>query len=179
MAPLALPLAAAAVPTKTAVLDDPFLLVRQAAPAATVTVVSGGGNGGGNTLDGGAIAGIVIGSVVGFLLLLWILRSCLNLGAPPQESKSWYHDVEPERSSYDDRHHHHHHRHRSSSPHRHHHHRREYSRSRSGSDIDVVVAPAPAVVRDDSRRHSRSRRPETVYVSEARGGWPGKYYTTS
>ncbi|KAG7286678.1 hypothetical protein NEMBOFW57_008989 [Staphylotrichum longicolle] len=35
------------------------------------------------TLSGGAIAGIVIGSIAGFLLLVWIIRSCTNLGAPP------------------------------------------------------------------------------------------------
>ncbi|KAH6842389.1 hypothetical protein B0I37DRAFT_435791 [Chaetomium sp. MPI-CAGE-AT-0009] len=35
------------------------------------------------TLSGGAIAGIVLGSIAGFLLLLWIIRSCCNLGAPP------------------------------------------------------------------------------------------------
>ncbi|KAK8000447.1 hypothetical protein PG990_013047 [Apiospora arundinis] len=34
------------------------------------------------TLSGGAIAGIVIGSIVGFLLICWIIRSCCNLGRP-------------------------------------------------------------------------------------------------
>ncbi|KAF1735103.1 hypothetical protein CRV24_004022 [Beauveria bassiana] len=58
---------------------------RQASTATTtVTVTSNpnNGNGGGSTLDGGAIAGIVIGSIVGFLLLVWIIRSCFNLGGP-------------------------------------------------------------------------------------------------
>ncbi|KAI0160526.1 hypothetical protein GGR57DRAFT_455641 [Xylariaceae sp. FL1272] len=36
----------------------------------------------GTTLSGGAIAGIVIGSIAGFLLILWLIRSCTNLGNP-------------------------------------------------------------------------------------------------
>lgn len=47
-------------------------------------------------LSGGAIAGIVIGSIAGLLLLLWIFRSCSNLGGPPQDEKrepAWYDDV--------------------------------------------------------------------------------------
>ncbi|KAL2162486.1 hypothetical protein VTH06DRAFT_7400 [Thermothelomyces fergusii] len=46
------------------------------------------------TLSGGAIAGIVLGSVAGFLLLAWIIRSCANLGAPPGDEavpgRPWY-----------------------------------------------------------------------------------------
>lgn len=51
-------------------------------------------------LSGGAIAGIVIGSVVGILLLLWIFKSCSNLGKPPQEKRdpAWYDDVSAQRS---------------------------------------------------------------------------------
>ncbi|KAK7723801.1 hypothetical protein SLS64_000132 [Diaporthe eres] len=47
-------------------------------------------------LSGGAIAGIVVGSIAGLLLLLWIFRSFSNLGGPPQDEKrepAWYDDV--------------------------------------------------------------------------------------
>ncbi len=74
-------------PTPTTPPSAADLRVRQGGPIATVTVSSNSGNNGGESqpLSGGAIAGIVIGSIAGFLLLLWIIRSCGNLGAPPQE----------------------------------------------------------------------------------------------
>jgi hypothetical protein len=88
-------------PTTTSSLDQNAtqVLPRQ----ATVTVDSSGSNSsstsGTTTLSGGAIAGIVIGSIAGFLLLLWIIRSCMNVGAPPQERESWYHYVDPDTAS--------------------------------------------------------------------------------
>ncbi|SPQ26487.1 4abe07ea-01ea-44a9-b2c2-868aba383669 [Thermothielavioides terrestris] len=78
------------------------------APGATVTVVSSGPTSSTTdpnettTLSGGAIAGSVIGSIAGFLLLFWIVRSCTNLGAPPGEVESlpprrpWYAGVRAE-----------------------------------------------------------------------------------
>ncbi|ODA77183.1 hypothetical protein RJ55_06810 [Drechmeria coniospora] len=137
---------------------------KRSTPTATVTaVVSGGGgdcNGGGNsatTLNGGAIAGIVIGYIVGFLLLVWIFRSCFNMGAPPGESReAWYHDVEPKRSS---------HRYHHSRPHHH----REHHHGRSSLSSSMSIPP-PAVVTEMARTQpvyvSRGRN----RVSRARGG---------
>ncbi|KAK3305251.1 uncharacterized protein B0T15DRAFT_531743 [Chaetomium strumarium] len=109
-------LAAAAAnlhPTRTL----PHLLFQRqttTTPGATVTVVTGGGStttttGSDNTsndpddandLSGGAIAGIVIGSIAGFLILVWIIRSCTNLGAPPNDpaepGRPWYGSVRDE-----------------------------------------------------------------------------------
>ncbi|KAI0876957.1 hypothetical protein GGS24DRAFT_449635 [Hypoxylon argillaceum] len=48
----------------------------------TTTVVTDGTTSGGSVLSGGAIAGIVIGSIAGFLLLWWIVRSCCVMGHP-------------------------------------------------------------------------------------------------
>jgi len=156
-------------PTKTLAPEPAELRIRQA-PAPTVTVISDPGNGT-TVLSGGAIAGIVIGSIVGFLLLLWIIRSCMNLGAPPQERENWYHDVEPKR-----------HRSRSTHGHHHHHHHR-----RSHPEV-VAVQSTPVVIRDERRRSrnreirtSRSpRRPDEVYVHDAngRGRGSGKYYSS-
>ncbi|KAI1019787.1 hypothetical protein LB504_009542 [Fusarium proliferatum] len=66
----------------------PTLVARQNTETVTVTASGDNGNSA-QTLSGGAIAGIVIGSIAGFLLLLWVVRSCLNLGAPPQEREKW------------------------------------------------------------------------------------------
>ncbi|KAL2192852.1 hypothetical protein P885DRAFT_81864 [Corynascus similis CBS 632.67] len=132
------------------------------------------------TLSGGAIAGIVIGSIAGFLLLAWIIRSCTNLGAPPGDEavpgRPWYGGVRdeypprharrgrsrgrspslPSEDYYDHyhgRHSHSHHRHR------HHHHHHGGSRSRRASMVEAVPVQevAPVVVRGRSRRRSRSR----------------------
>ena len=95
-------------PTKTLITDAVFR--RQATttgPVATVTVIqtqaaSGGDNGNqAQTLSGGAIAGIVIGSIAGLLLLIWIFRSCSNMGAPPVKGENpsgaaWYDGVRSE-----------------------------------------------------------------------------------
>ena len=128
------------------------------------------------TLTGGAIAGIVIGSIAGLLLLIWIFRSCSNLGAPPNAppnpgGRAWYDGVggspapalthsrsrsrEPRRSHSRRSHHHHHHRHSPSGSYR-----------RSGEGVREVrevreVRPV-AVVRGHSpyrheERRSRSR----------------------
>ncbi|KAI1099690.1 hypothetical protein F4804DRAFT_74517 [Jackrogersella minutella] len=66
-------------PTRT--LPDTITRVL-AARQQTTTVVSQGSGSPSNNLSGGAIAGIVIGSVAGFLILLWIIRSCINIRHP-------------------------------------------------------------------------------------------------
>lgn len=67
------------IPTLTTT-ESPTIVIRQ--ETATVTVISDGGQSHGTNLEGGAIAGIVIGSIVGFVLICWILRSCFNIGSP-------------------------------------------------------------------------------------------------
>ncbi|KAK4150895.1 hypothetical protein C8A00DRAFT_45789 [Chaetomidium leptoderma] len=156
----------------------------QTTPAATtVTVVTDGSTTTNNndspddaqTLSGGAIAGIVIGSVAGFLLLVWIIRSCTNLGAPPGDEavpgRPWYGGVRDEH--YPPRNGHGHgrarsrgrsrHSHRDSSGHHHHHHGHSRSRSYGGGGsrrVSVVEAVpvqevAPVVVREGGRSRSR------------------------
>ncbi|KAK0658699.1 hypothetical protein QBC41DRAFT_331888 [Cercophora samala] len=118
------------------------------------------------TLTGGAIAGIVIGSIAGLLLLIWIIRSCTNLGAPPNKpaapGKPWYGSV---RDEYPPRHAS---RSRSRHSHRGHHSRtRTVSRERRVGMTEVEggggpVLAQPVYVRRESR--SRSRGPEGGYA---------------
>ncbi|KAK3682808.1 hypothetical protein B0T22DRAFT_472004 [Podospora appendiculata] len=177
--------ALALAPTKTLPSRDrPALVQRQAAtttiattPAATVTVITGGDTTttttsptDAQTLSGGAIAGIVIGSIAGLLLLIWIIKSCSNLGAPPEaeprrDGRAWYAGVEDEYPPA------HTHSHRSRSRHSHGHRSRSRHSHRPRSSEVVEVRPvtvvrersprAPAYVyeRDDprGRRHHRSR----------------------
>lgn len=92
---------------------------------------------GGIALGGGEIAGIVIGSIAGTLLLLWLIRSCLNLGAPPAgDREKVFRHVEPE----------HRRRHRS----------KRRSHSRRGS-VDLDVPPA-AYYKESSGHSGRGRR---------------------
>ncbi|KAH6957059.1 hypothetical protein DER45DRAFT_539823 [Fusarium avenaceum] len=124
----------------------PTLVARQNTETVTVIATSDGGNNG-TTLSGGAIAGIVIGSIVGTLLILWIIRSCFNLGAPPQEREKWYHYKEDK------------------PPRRHSHNHRSRSRRSHRSSIS---APPPIVVRE-SRSHSHRRGRSPGHYGSDRG----------
>ncbi|TDZ21821.1 hypothetical protein Cob_v005393 [Colletotrichum orbiculare MAFF 240422] len=114
-----------------------------------------------NNLSGGAIAGIVIGSIAGFLLLLWIIKSCGAWGQP----NDW-----GDKDSYDDRRHHHDHRgrspgsrHRRRNHHGHYHH--ETSRSRRPSYEVNEVRYAQPVVYEKRRPSASPRAPAAVYKS--------------
>lgn len=143
--------------TRSVPLGVSHVVARQA--TVTVTAVPAGGSDSsdsGSRLSGGAIAGIVIGSIAGFLLLWWIVRSCTNLGAPRQQETyrepAWYNDdvVDPRRSRSRRRSHSH------SYSHSHHAHTPRQSR-----EIRQVT---PVVVDD------RVRRPSKTYVYESGGG---------
>ncbi|KAH6623343.1 hypothetical protein F5144DRAFT_358659 [Chaetomium tenue] len=179
----------APTPTLPQAISQP-LLPRQEQPTTTVIIDADPANNDGPTttnpgLDGGAIAGIVIGTVVGLLLLWWIIRSCTRrpLDGPDPGRQGWYDDTLPpavrarSRSRSTGRHHHHH-------PYDHHHHHhasrrsgsRHHSRRRSSTPRPVMVeeryaavpvrpaaayyAAAPA-----EGRRSRSRSQGRYYVS--------------
>ena len=159
-------------------IPTPALALRQAtttitAATTTITVATAADNTNttqSTTLSGGAIAGIVIGSIAGFLLLIWIIRSCTNLGSPTPTEESgrpWYGGVRGVDESGRDTYYaagttrnsrrgrsrgrscscHSHHSHR-------HHHHGAGSRSRSRRVGVVEAAPPVAVVRE-SRSRSR------------------------
>ncbi|KAM7191524.1 hypothetical protein V8F33_008875 [Rhypophila sp. PSN 637] len=133
-----------------------------------------------SSLNGGAIAGIVIGSIVGLLLLIWIFRSCSNLGAPPtdtppRDGRAWYDGVRSDypppdapRSPYRSRHPRPHHHHSSRSRSRHSHSHGHHGHYRRSAEIQEVQQVTPvAVVRDSSRRSRRaSRSPYRMYEAD-------------
>lgn len=174
----------APTPTLPQAVSRP-LLARQDQPTTTVIIDADPPNNDGPTtnpgLDGGAIAGIVIGTVVGILLLWWIIRSCTRpRDAPDPGRQGWYDDTVPpavrarSRSRSAGRHHHHHYDH-------HHHHAsrrsgsRHHSRRRSSTPRPVMVEehyagapvrPAPAYYAAPAEgRRSRSRSQGRYYVS--------------
>ena len=131
-------------PTSTYTLPSPVLQqveIRQQAQTVTVTAVptseSDNGRSSGTTLDGGAIAGSVIGSIAGFVLICWVLRSFFGIGSPIS-TLSGYDSSLPEKDYYRTR--------------------RRHRRSSSSR----VASPRPVVVRGRQHR-DRTRRP-AVYV---------------
>lgn len=69
-------------PTETLPLAPRDVFARQAVVKIAPTPETTEESASSNSLSGGAIAGVVIGSVAGFLLLLWILKSCGLWGRP-------------------------------------------------------------------------------------------------
>ncbi|KAI1500161.1 hypothetical protein F5X99DRAFT_253610 [Biscogniauxia marginata] len=150
-------------PTRT--LPQAISKVLFARQAATTTVVADSGGGGSSGLSGGAIAGIVVGTVAGTLLLLWLIRSCLNLGSPgiwgstfepghekPSAAPSDYPSSGGQQHHH--RRHHHHHRRRSHSRHS-----RSRSPSRSPRRVSVVSTTRRPVVVESHVRGPRPPQP--------------------
>jgi len=179
-------------PTPTLPLPEVLshlLSPRQA--TATVTIIpttsnsdsSSSQSAGGSSISGGGIAGIVIGTIVGLLLIAWIVRSLSGdnkknntaAPAPDNDRQGWYDDragaVHGRTSS---RHRHHSSRSRSRDHHRAH---RHHSRRSS--------TPRPVVVVDDKAVYGEPRRPSGAYVvpmgevrrsrSQGRSRSPGYY----
>lgn len=143
-----------AIPSLTTPLDASRVL---AARVETVTVTAESDDS--TSLGGGAIAGIVVGSIVGFILLVWLIWSCMRLGASPSRGGMGEADYSPER-------------HGSYSPHRHHHHRRHHRRHprrevreyRTTTPIVVDGRRRSVSVSSPQRAHTRSRsRGRAVY----------------
>ncbi|SPO03750.1 uncharacterized protein DNG_06433 [Cephalotrichum gorgonifer] len=136
-----------AIPSSTLPSPPTGVLARQ----VTVTITAAATADGSTGLSGGAIAGIVVGSIAAFFFFLWIVWSCMRLGASPShggvgESSS------PERySSPGHCHHHHHHRRHSHRP------RREVREYRRTSTPVVVDRRRSVSVSSPHRAYTRSR----------------------
>ncbi|KAI1264923.1 hypothetical protein F5Y18DRAFT_71048 [Xylariaceae sp. FL1019] len=133
-------------PTRTLPdLISRVITARQDTTVTTTSTVVPASTSHGITLSGGAIAGIVIGSIVGFLLILWLIRSCTNLGNPGLWGSTFEPGNEKPPSNYPSapRHHHSSSARRSRSRHSH--------QSRSPRRVSVVTAQQPVVYKTRSR----------------------------
>ncbi|KAG9258897.1 uncharacterized protein F5Z01DRAFT_631988 [Emericellopsis atlantica] len=134
--------------------DASTLVQRQS--EATVTVIADGTSSSGHWLSSGAIAGIVLGTIAGTLIILWLIRSCINFNKPLGEP------VEKARYEPSHSHHHHHGHHRRSRSSR----RRSSRRpSRASVEDDVIEGP-PAIYYTEAERGQRA--PKIVYDSRGR-----------
>ncbi|KAL2208288.1 hypothetical protein CC79DRAFT_820098 [Sarocladium strictum] len=130
--------------------DSPYSLVARQSNG-------GGGSGsscGGICLSSGELAGIIIGTIAGTLLLLWLIYtcSCGIFKTTKANGNNWQDDIEPKRHRHD--------------RHRHSRSRRSGSRqSRRGSS--GLSEPQPVIVTDRSR--SRPRQSQYVYAETSRG----------
>lgn len=137
----------------------------------TTTIVANNDPDDAATLSDGAIAGIVIGSIVGFLILLWIIRSCINLAHPGIWGQTFGASTEKvDEPDYHEHRHHHHHRHRSHSRHSSYGGRspRRRSTSRPVYVHEQTVTrrlrtPSPVYYARDSRELGRSGRGRAYY----------------
>lgn len=132
-------------PTKTLRSTPPIVKTlasvlhrRQVNPSIVPSTYSGINSG----PEPGTVVGIVLGSVGGFLLLLWLIYTCFNLGGP---SSAVYEEEIVRRRSH--------------SP------RRPVSRSRSRSEVIEVTRQQRSPPRQRSPLHREIRR-ETVIVEE-------------
>jgi hypothetical protein len=126
-------------------------------------------------LSGGAIAGIVIGSIIGFFLLIWVLRSCgfgfglcatPTVAAPVPPPREYYYE-KPRRSRSTRRH-----------SHRHHHHR--HSSSSTSPPRRSTSRPLRPIVVDNTYDSTPRAPPATyVYHSQTTGEPQGHYASYS
>lgn len=128
-----------ALPTSTIPQDATTVLPRE--ETVTVTIVAQPIYEDGNEMSGGVIAGIVISSIFGFILICWII---------------W---VLTRRRWSDDEYYYHEER----SPHGHHHHHHHHGRGRSRSTTIRVRAPSQ-VYMSEARRSSHGSRSPHVHV---------------
>ncbi|KAI2615991.1 hypothetical protein GGR54DRAFT_244620 [Hypoxylon sp. NC1633] len=145
--------------TSTRTLPNAISRVISSRQQGTTTVIAQSNGESSQTLSGGAIAGIVIGSIAGFLLLLWIIRSCINYRNPAVWGSTFEPDSEKPPSS-------HYYGHSTRYPRETHGHRSRSRHShRSPRRTSVVSVTRPVYV--DPRGRS-PRAPPPAYYSDGR-----------